>query len=116
MKHGRKEKRVRQAVRFGQFSSQCQGFLAPGQSLMRFAEKPHSPGGMPPRPNSWILRIAESIIAMPLRIVTQERFLKMFDSRRKLSHVHQRDLHCELRIWKALIHARKFFRDFAGSL
>src|SRR5215510_8480217 len=100
MKHGRKEKRVRQTVRFGQLSSQYQGFLAPGQSLIGFAEKPQSPGGVAPRPNSWILRIAESVIAMPFRIVTLERFLKMFDSRRKLSHVHQRDLHCELRIWK----------------
>jgi hypothetical protein len=39
----------------------------------------------------------------------------MFDRRRKLSHVHQRDLHRELRIWKVLIYARKLLGDLAGG-
>src|SRR5262245_2505792 len=116
MNNCREKQGMREAMRFGQLTRQSQSRLDPRQSLIGLTKKPQCPGGMALCSNSGVLRIAESVVAIPLRIEKCEGSPEVFHGGSELPHMHESGFHGEAGVRNMPSQSQEFFGNLVCSL
>src|SRR4051812_14121413 len=111
MNNRRKEQIVRQTVRLAKLARQIEGFLDANQCLIGLAKKPKCPGAVAKTRNARVLRVAERIGAMTLRIVQRQRGLKVLPGEIKLPEMHECDLHGDPGVRESIRQPQEFSGD-----